>query len=134
MSVNSIRAALETAVNGISPALSTAWENVPFEPVQGTPYQAVYLLLATPENIEFGDVFRQIGILQISLFYPLETGSSSAMTRAELIRSTFKRGNSYSSGGVSVIISRTPDIKPAMRDGDRYHLIIDIPFFSHVIS
>jgi hypothetical protein len=39
MSLIAIRAALESALNGMSPALSTNWENTAFVPVQGTPYQ-----------------------------------------------------------------------------------------------
>jgi len=36
MSVVSIRAALETALAAITPAMSTAYENAPFTPVNGT--------------------------------------------------------------------------------------------------
>ena len=39
MSVVKVKAALETALNGMT-ALATAWENVAFTPVAGTPCAA----------------------------------------------------------------------------------------------
>lgn len=134
MSVNAIRIALETGLNSITPALATAWENAKFTPTEGTPYQRVSLLFAEPDNIEYGSVFRQNGIMQVSLFYPLLTGTSTASTRAELLRSTFKRGNTYTSGSVKVNISNTPAIKQGRVDGDRWMIPVDIRFFSHITA
>ncbi len=95
MSIITIRSALEVELNAMSPALSTQWENDEYTPVVGTSYQRARLLLATPDDIEFGPVFRQPGVFEITLFYPLKEGPTAAATRAELIRSTFKRGISY---------------------------------------
>lgn len=134
MSIVSIRQALESAVDGITPALATAWENDEYTPVTGTPYQRVYLLPVDPENIEYGDVYRENGILQINLFYPLKAGTATAATRAELIRSTFKRGNSYSKDGISVVINKTPKIKQGRRIDDRWMIPVDINFFAHVTT
>ena len=46
MSIVAIRTALETKLNTITPALSTAWENVLFTPVAGTAYHQVNLLMS----------------------------------------------------------------------------------------
>ena len=134
MSVLNIRRALEGALNAITPTLSTAWQNDSFTPVTGSPWQMADILYAEPDNVEFGDMFRQDGFLQVSLFYPLKTGAAAAETRAELIRTTFKRGNSYTNGGIDVIIDKTPEITPGRRDDDWWHVNVRIRFFAHITA
>lgn len=129
MSIVSIRAALETRLNSMSPALSTAWEGMPFTPVTGTPYQQVNLLLNDSENPTMGDaMYRQSGFLQVLLCYPPGTGAKAASTRAEAVRSHFPRGLGLSSGGINVLIDLTPSIAPAIIDGDRYRIPVTIYF------
>ena len=133
MSAVAIRAALETALNGIAPALATAWENAPFTPTQGTAYQRVFLKGVTDNPTLGGNHYRINGYMQVSLYYPLQTGSSAASTRAELIKTTFKRGYSFTSGGVTVIIDKTPDGMEGGRvDGDRFVLPVKIFFFCDI--
>lgn len=132
MSVVSIRAALETALNGMSPALSTEWENVAFAPVAGTPYQIVNVLFAEPENVEYGARHREVGYMQVKLMYPLQTGTATAAARAQLLRTTFERGNTFTSGGVTVMISRTPEIQPGTTEGDRYAINVIIRFYANI--
>ena len=130
--IAAVRTALETALAAISPALATAYENVPYEPVQGTAYQAVYLLPAEPENREIGTSYTERGILQVSLFYPLDTGPGAAQTRAELIRSTFYRGATFTASGITTHVDRTPEIGPARIEDDRYLVPVRIRFYAHV--
>ncbi len=131
--VSLIRAMLESRLNTLSPALATAWENVPYTPVAGTAYQAAYLLTATPENPTMGDEFyRERGIFQITLFYPLQAGTATAAARAESIRTLFKRGTSITSGGITVIIETTPEIAQGRVDGDRWALPIKIRWFAGI--
>jgi len=132
MSIIKIRAALETALNNITPSIETAWENVPFTPTIGTPFQKCYLLLSEPDNSEYSTNYHAFGYMQIDLFYPLNNGSIDAMTRAELIRDTFKRGNSYNNNGIYVIIERTPEITPAYNDGEFYIIPVKVRFFAHI--
>lgn len=132
MSSLEVRTALETALSAITPTFSTAWENVDFTPVAGTPYQKAHLLLADPDNKAFGASYQEQGIFQVNLFYPLGTGSAVIETRAKLIRSTFYRGMSFTSGGVTVRISKTPSIGAGSRDGDRWMVPVKIIFFCNV--
>jgi hypothetical protein len=135
MSIQSVRAALETKLNGITPALSTEWQNVPFTPVTGTAYQKAYLLPATPENPTLGDGFyREYGIFQVSLFYPIQTGSAAAEARAQLIRTAFKRGTVMTSGSVKVLVDRTPEIGQGRRDEDRWHVPVKIRWSAGIIA
>ena len=128
MSIVSIRAALETALNSITPSIPCAWQNVPFTPVTGTPYQRATLLLAEPDNREFGASFQEQGFLQVDLCYPQSVGSNAVEARAELLRTTFKRGTTIG----SLCIDATPEIKPAYNDGDRYVVPVRIRFNTYI--
>ena len=132
MSIVSIRAALETRLNALSPSLATAWEGIPFTPVTGTPYQQVNLLTDT-ENPTLGDgMYRVTGFMQVLLCYPPGTGPKAASTRAELIRDWFSRGLGLSSGGINVRIDRTPTIASAIIDADRYRLPVTVYFSADI--
>lgn len=132
MSVVAIRAALETALNGMSPALSTAWENAVFQPVADTPYQQVHVLFATPSNPEYGSRHQELGYVQVKLMYPLQVGTSTVAARADLIRNTFKRGSSFTSGTVTVVVNKTPEVSPGSVEGDRYAVPVKISFFANI--
>lgn len=131
MSVVKCRGALEVAVNAMSPALATAWENVAFKPVTGQPYQRVSILFAEPGNEEYGPNYQELGYMQITLFYPHETGAGAAMARAELIRQTFKRGASFVNAGLTVVVSRTPEVMPAYNDGERFAVPVKVRFYAN---
>jgi len=133
MSIIKIRSALETALNGMSPALATSWENVPFTSVAGTPYQQVFLNPHEPDNPTMGDDFyRERGIFQINLRYPLQTGALAAANRAQLIRTTFKRGASFINNGVAVTVEKTPEIGVGAAVDDRWFLPVRIYYFSNI--
>ena len=134
MSIVSIRAAIETALNAITPAISTAWENSSFEPTAGTAYQRVFYR-SQPLNPTAGTSRRQEnGFVQVSLFYPLQTGTGAAAARAELIRTMFRRGYSFTSGGITVKIAQTPEIHQGKVDGDRWMLPVSIYFISDFLG
>ena len=133
MSITAVRAALETKLATITPSIVTVWENVPYSPVVGVPYQAAYLLPAMPDNPTMGDTYyMEQGIFQVSLFYSLSAGAGAAAARAELIRTTFKRGTSMVSGTVTVRIARTPEIGQGRVDGDRWHIPVKIQYFAGI--
>jgi len=133
MSIISVRAALQSKLESIPGSVDVAWENFKYDPVDGTPYQAAYVL-HTVENPTMGDGFhRLIGVFQINLYYPLKEGTATAEARAELIKTTFKRGTSMTSGGVTTRIERTPEINQGRADGDRWMIPVKIRWFADVI-
>lgn len=134
MSITLVRQALEVALAAMSPALSTAFENAPFTPVAGTPYQAVFLVPAPPENSEMNRYYTERGYLQINLNYPLDAGPAAAAARAELIRATFYRGASFTAGGVVTHIERTPEIGLGRPEDETFFLPVRIRFYAHVRS
>ena len=133
MSAVKIRAALESGLNGMSPALSTAWENHAFTPpAPSTPYQFVSILLARPNNAVFGSEHQEIGYMQVRLMYPPQIGTATVAARAELIRTTFRRGATFSNSGVNVVISDTPEIMPGQNEDGRYAVAVKVRFFANI--
>lgn len=134
MSLASVKIALETAVKVGLGTFPVAWENVKYSPPSdGGPYAAVFLLPATPENPTFGDAFhRDIGLMQITLSYPVNGGAGRSYAKAEEIRDLFKRGYSFTSGGYTVIVAKTPTIGPGVTQGDRYVLPVRVQYFANI--
>lgn len=122
----SIRAALETQLATITPPIDTAYENTPYVPTTGTPYQQVTLLPAQPQNLEIGPGFFEQGIFQINLFYPKDAGAGAAIARAELIRAAFPYGATLTSGGVTVHIINTTEIGPARPDDNTFMVPVKV--------
>jgi hypothetical protein len=93
------------------------------------------MLLATPANPVIGpDFHTEQGFLQIDLAYPLNKGPGEATARAELIRSTFPRGASFTASGVTVTIERTPEIMPGRVEPDRFVVPVRIRFYAHILG
>ena len=135
MSIASVRTSLEAKLNAMTPSLAIAWQNVGYTPVTGTPYQACFLLPAIPSNPTLGDGFyREQGIFQVSLFYPLLAGAQAAEARAQLIRTTFKRGTVMISGSVSVLVDTTPEIGQGRANDDRWHVPVKIRWSAGIIA
>ena len=132
MSIKQIKAALETHLKAMPNGLTTAWENVSFDPPAG-PYQRADLLPAAPENPTLGDgMFREIGVFQVTLFYDLDGGGGVVYAMAEAVRDWFPRGLSLTSGGIQVTISRTGEIGPKFRDNDRFVLPVRLRYFANI--
>lgn len=131
--MSDLRAALETALSAMTPALATAWENVAFTPTVNVPYQRASILPGAPLNDEYGPGFNEQGIFQVSLHYPPGTGAKAAEDRALAIRSTFYRGASFPKNSIVVKVMKTPMILPAMDDDQgRYVVPVSIEFMTSV--
>ena len=111
MTIAAIQAALESRLYGISPAISTAWQNVEFAPFIGTPWQQVTLLVNTPvDHAVTLDVTEQRGLLQITLYYPGGVGTATALARANAVATRFAPPQTLTSGGTTVEILSTPQV------------------------
>ena len=133
--MSDLRAALETALAAMTPALATAWEGVAYTPVVNTPYQQVALVPGTPINDEYGGGFQDQGFFQVSLHYPPGLGSKDATDRALAIRAVFYRGATFTKNGLVVKIVKTPTILPAMDDDQgRYVLPVSIQYLTSIQS
>jgi hypothetical protein len=132
MSITAIKTALESKLNALTPALATAWEGITFVPVTGTPYQQVNLLPSDTVNPSIGDGhYREKGILQVTLCYPLkspsETGTKPTLQRADLLCTHFKRGTTIlDTTTVKCSVYKSPHIAQCFIDGDRIRLPVSI--------
>lgn len=135
MSLLAIRRALETQLLALTPAIETAAENVAFEPKVGTPHQRIHLLPNNPSSPTLGtaELIKEQGILQVSLYYPQNTGTKAALERAEAIRGQFPKGLTLTSGGVNVTIAQRGSIAPAVMSDAWYVVPVSIPYFSWLI-
>ncbi len=132
MSEPAIRAALETRLAAMSPALATAYENTAFTPVAGVPYQRLSLMRAQPVNPEYGQGQQAQGIFQITLEYPLNVGPGVAELRAKLIADWFYRTLSLTASGVVVTINRASYIMAGFVDGDRWAVPVRVYYYSNI--
>ena len=127
MSLNNIRAPLEVALFSILPKIETAWENVEFTPTPGTPWQEVRFLFNEPDNSTLYDGYHQErGVVQIALHYPVNRGAHAAAERAELIRAVFRRGATFTNGGVTTQIESTPRIGSGMVDEQEKEYVLPV--------
>lgn len=114
----------------------TAWENMNFKsPPPNVPFQKVDLLPAQPDNNTLGSGhYREVGIYQITLMYPAGVGPGAAAARAELIRSTFSRGASFSYIGITVRLDRTAQIMTPQIEQETYKLPIQISYWADIFN
>lgn len=134
MSVPTIRSLMETALASALSGFPLAYENVPYVPVVGTAFGAVYLYPGEPENPEMGPGYIQRGIMQVNLFYPLDAGTGAASAKAETIRTAFPFATTLTATGVRVLITRTPEISPARIEADWLLVPVRIRFEAYVGS
>jgi hypothetical protein len=128
MSLAAIRSALETHLVATLAGVDIAFENAPYTPVAGRPYAAAYVMLAQPDNAEIGPAFTDLGIFQVSLFYPQNGGPAAAQAAAELIRTGFPFRSTLVSGGFAVNIIATPEVAPARAVDDRFLVPVKVRF------
>ena len=134
MSQVEVRAALETAVAVASVGIPTAYENQRFVPPSGgTPWQKCFVMFAKPQNLEAGrKSYNEVGYLQVTLMYPQGAGTGDSTAQAEALRSAFKRGNSFTSGGVVVSVTDTPEIGRQVPDGPDWAQVVRVPFMAQI--
>lgn len=133
MSQVKIKSALHTAINAMSPALPTAWPNATFDPDNRVPWQKVNVVFARPEEPTAGcDFYREIGFLQVTLYYPLLQGDGPATSRAELIRRTFPKGSSIVKDDVTVQFNSVAQILEGMPTDEQYIVIVRVPFYANI--
>ena len=131
MTIATIRAALESRLNGISPALPTAWENVEYTPTTGTAWQRVNLLINDPVDYAVtSDVVEQRGFLQVTLFYPRGAGTATATARADAVATRFAPVQTLTSGATNVEILKTASIGGGTIVEEWFVIPVSIPWRS----
>ena len=109
---------------------NTAFENFPFNPKTGTPYQLSRLVPLPVENPTLGDNYnREVGFYQVVLSYPKGEGVGRLTTMADKIKDYFKRGTTLVEGSDKVVIDRTPQISSVYINDTRAEITIRIRYY-----
>lgn len=136
MSIRSVRIALESRLQALDTDFETAFENVTFKPSNpAEPYQEVRLLPNEPDNAAVGGAYyRERGIFQVTLMYPLQVGVADAETKAKAVRDHFPRGLRLTQDGTTITVDATPTIGPGFRDNDRWRIPVSVNYHAQVFA
>lgn len=114
----SIQAALFARVASLvlSPAHPISWPNVSFTPPNSRRYLRVTHLPNTTDRLFIGsnEPHRHQGILQVMVVAPLNSGESAVRAIAAAVADHFPTDVRLVSDGVSVRITKRPDIASAL--------------------
>ena len=117
MSVQKIQSALEKHLATMAGNLPTAFENEPFTPPTGQPYQRIYLLVNTPvDHAVTMDVTEQRGLFQVSLYFPEGAGRGAAQAYAEALAQHFKPVQTLANGALKVELASTVQVGSGSQD------------------
>lgn len=108
MSEFAINAALVRAWQGVGVAYPTAYEGKSFDPPSDAPWVALYQLPAgiAPAAIGIHAPLEHVGILQIDLNHPLDSGAPVMLKDADSVAAVFSPGASFEFEGTKVNIER----------------------------
>lgn len=110
MAIIEIKRAAERKLNALTPAVTTAWEGISFDPPIGL-YQRVQFTIQTPDDPVLGTGFhRERMQMQVFVVGAANKGTSEVINRAELIRNHFAKGLVLQEGNVRIHVLRTPQI------------------------
>lgn len=113
----------------------TEWENTSFSPIVDVPWQRVSVMFAEPDAPSMGSSMRrEVGFLQITLFYPKQIGTADINDRIEMIMSLFKRGATFVKDSVKVVVNKPPMRIKLGEQGQSYAVAVRIPFYSDIYS
>ena len=130
MSTLDVVSALSIAINSVTPAIDTEWENIPYTPIVDIPYQSIKFFDFRTDNPEVnGPLYNILSIVQIDLMYPLLKGTGDILARAELYKNLFQQSATFVYNGQTVYTIKTPFITKGGVDGDRWKVTVKI-FYS----
>lgn len=126
------RVAIETRLQTQWATTAIAYENVPYNPTEGTSYVELSIIDGPSEQISLGDglaaLHRSYGTISIGVFVPLHTGTVTAKTYADSIALIFRNWVDTTSG----VHCRSPSIYKIGEDSGWWRMNILIPFYVDV--
>ena len=122
-----LKARVSTLV--LSPVLPVSWPNESF-----TPPAAGYLRVTHVPNIAnrlfIGSAAanQRLGLLQVSVFAKLNQDATIATEIAGLVAAHFPADLKMTSGGVTVRVTKAPDVAQALRDDPHWHVPVTVRY------
>jgi hypothetical protein len=128
-----IEVALFTHIEDLTldPPLAVAWPNVSFaKPVEG--YLRVNHMPNISQRIAINSTsaHRRMGVLQLDIFKPKNEGPSYALAAADAVAEWFGTDLKLRSGAVTVRITKSPDVIPAMPDDTHWMVPVVVQYES----
>ena len=106
-------------LNLLLPNLPTAYEGLSFTP-PSTIYQRLQFRINQPDDPVLGTgYYRERMEMQIFVNAPTNKGTGEALSRAQLLRTHFKKGTTIVESGILIHILETPQISGTVALGDR---------------
>jgi hypothetical protein len=119
-----IRAAFETRLATWAaaqvPAIPIAYENVTFTPPSGR-YLRSFLLPADTQSLTLDGLHREyIGIYQVSIALPINTGAGAGQMLSAALDTLFPVAAPMTQGGLNVWVTSPMSAGPAIQEPDRF--------------
>jgi hypothetical protein len=124
------------AGNGASVfAVLTAYQNTIYPTIIGVPFQMVFMIPFKPDDLVQGSgYYKEHGVFQVTLVYPLGVGRGAIIARAELIRNAFKKGSTFFNNGITVTIPNPPELGNFAGTADSFNLPVKIGYSADIYS
>jgi hypothetical protein len=134
MAIIEIKKACERHLAGMTPVVSTAFENVEFNPPDGL-YQVARFSIQQPTDPVLGTGFyREQATLQVFVCGKTNKGTAEVLARAELIRDRFKKGTFLLENNIRIHVLTTPQISGVSVTQDRVICPVLISLTAEVYS
>jgi len=119
-----------------TPALPIAWPNVAFTPPASGKYLRANHLPNTTSQISLGTSGqnRHIGLYQIDVLWPLNSGDTAPKEIAGAIAAHFKRGTEFTRETVLIRIPSPPSIAPALVGSASYQIPVTVSYLADVAN
>jgi hypothetical protein len=115
-----IKKAVERKLSQVAGSVPTAHEGVEFVPPVNAMYQRTQLVFKDPDDPSFPIGYHRENLqFQIFICDIKGKGTATALTRAELLRTTFHKGWSTTEGNVLIRSLETPKIGSVFITNDR---------------
>lgn len=110
------------------PPLVVAWENITITPPAGAYLRAFLLRGDTTSRDLAGDNRHRVGVFQVSISCPPNTGPGAAESIAAELDTLFPMNLVLTSGSFSVTQTSPLRVRPGISDPDRYTVPVDFEY------
>lgn len=109
--------------------IPVAWENTPFTPpVSGVYLEADFLPADNEDFTIQGIVSLRRGVYQVTVVYPVGSGSQAAEKLASAVSAAFSNNTALPTDGSPVYINGEPSVFSGFRDSTAYRMPVSIAY------
>jgi hypothetical protein len=128
---DAINSRFKTLVADVVP-VPTMYENFPFTPPNDSVWASLKINLGQAIQVSSGgnnsNRYRVVGVAVASIFVPIESGSDTALTVADVVVSAFRATSTTD------VVYRTPSVESIGTSGKWWQFNVNIPFYSDTVG